>query len=190
MLGGAVAVTDDYDIPEVRPKQLGIFDVLVNRDELAREVPSGVKQSEREITRQDHGTDSSGHQRALTHQEVRESLEAFFQQAKLAYGYDWAVLVLFRMLARDPTYLNTAPDWILALIAEEKELLFAMFGGKLRGARDEDDDDEEDDEQEAEDAELYLRYQAAKAAQLGRVHNRPDNMQVEPSGSRAKASKT
>lgn len=136
------------DIPEVKPKQLGIFDVLVDRDELAREVSSGVVLSERAILRQEEGSDSSGHKRKVFGSELAECLESFFQQAKIAYGWDWAVIMLFRMLARDPNYLKIAPEWVLTLIVEEKELLMGMFGGLMRGAlkRDETDEDEEDED--------------------------------------------
>lgn len=171
------------DIPAVRPKQLGIFDALVDRDELAREVSSGIVMSERAILRQDEsadepwtkaivgdGSDSSGHRRKAFGNELEEVLETVFQQAKVMFGWDTAVLVLFRILARDPSYLKTAPEWILWLIVEEKELLTNMFGGLMRGAlqRDETDEDEEDEDDvyyEAEyDEALVAAYYERRSA--------------------------
>lgn len=147
-IGGGSERRMAAEVPIVRAKQLGIFDALVDRDELAREVASGIVLSERAILRQEEGSDSSGHRRKFVGNEVSEAIETFFQQSQITYGYDWACLMLFRILARDPGYLKIAPEWVLTIIAEEKEMLFAVFGGRMRGELARQDEDEEDDEQD------------------------------------------
>lgn len=136
------------DIPLVRPKQLGLYDAFVDRDAIAREVTPGIPLSERAILRQEEGADTSGHQRAALNREVGEVLETVFQQAKLICGWEVATCILFSIVAQDRSYLRTAPDWILSLFVEEKELLVEVFHEHCDDRRIEPGDSDEDEDSE------------------------------------------
>jgi hypothetical protein len=137
----------DETIPPVREHQLGIFDALVDRDELARGV-SSVPLSERAILREDEGSDASGHRRKAFGEEVESGLLALFHQMQQAEGYDLAVLGLFSVIAKDPDFYFISPRWIRELFEEERELLMETFSGKTDNRWPELGESKDDDEDE------------------------------------------
>lgn len=133
------------DIPSARPKQLGIFDALVDRAAIANDV-SPVPLSERAILRELEGDDSSGHRRATFGQEVEDCLLAFFRLAEREYGRDKATLLLFRKISRDPDYIHNAPRWIRDLFEGQRQLLMETFYGNSPSHRVEPGDSEDDED--------------------------------------------
>lgn len=140
---------DVDDIPLVKPVQLGLGDADVDRAELARGVTDGEPLSERAILRIIEGSDASGHRRAEFNVEASECLEAFFHQAKLICGFELAVCMVFSMVSKAPTYLETCPEWIIKLLfIDEKELIFSTFYGLKDDRRPELGDSGDDSEDE------------------------------------------
>lgn len=140
-----VAIKPTRDIPKPKPKQLGVFDALVDRDAIANDV-SPVPLSERAILRQLEGSDRSGHRRKTFGEEVEELLVVYFDHAQELHGFDGATLDLFRLLSHEPDYVYCCPQWIRDLFEEQKDLLLETFANHRDDRRVEhgsSDDDEQ-----------------------------------------------
>jgi hypothetical protein len=133
------------EIPPPPEHQLGIFDALVDRDELAKSVGS-IPLSERAILRDQEGSDASGHRRKAFGEEVEQGLLALFHEMERLDGYDRAVLGLFSVIAKDPDFIWIAPRWIRELFEEEKDLLLETFAGKTDNRWPELGESADDDE--------------------------------------------
>lgn len=140
----------DKDVPLERAHQLGLEDASVDRAALAAGVENGQPLSEREILRVLDGTDTSGYKRAKLNAEVEACLLAAFHRGKRKVGYHLTVCALFSMVSRDQSFLRIAPEWLVELFLDERELLFDVFHNHQDDRRlepgDSDDEDEEEDE--------------------------------------------
>lgn len=144
----ALAIKRTDTIPQPRPVQLGVFDCLVDREQIANDIRA-EPMSERAILRETEGDDSSGHKRSKFRQQMDEDALWLFEQAQREFDFDTATLILFKWIARAPLYMNVAPDWILELFVWQKELLFEVFHNH-RDDRRPQLGDSESDEDEAE----------------------------------------
>lgn len=121
---------DIDDVPLAKPKQLGVWDAEVDRDELARTSSVGEALSDRAVLRILEGSDASGQRRKTFKAEVDEALESYFHAYQAMYGFDLAVTNLFSVLSNAPNYLrDSPPSWVLQLFVDERELLTETYTG-------------------------------------------------------------